>query len=260
MASNLTSGNFQSYDPGHGTRLMQGVKPDIVLIQEFDYGDNSATTLQNYVTSTFGASFTYFRESEGSDNIPNGVISRWPIIAAGEWADTYVPDRDYVWARIDIPGPKDLWVVSLHLLERRRFRRPQQRGETAGEPDPGEHPRRGLPGHRWRPQHRQPRRVLRLHASPRWCRPPARTRWTRTTGRAPTPAGPSRTTGSSSMAICARTREPPSSAAAPTPTGLVLDSRVYTPLSEIAPAQSGDSGATNMQHMGVIKDFLVPAN
>ena len=40
--------------------------------------------------------------------------------------------------------------------------------------------------------------------------------------------------------------------------GLVLDSRVYTPLSEIAPVQAGDSAASNMQHMGVIKDFLVP--
>ena len=35
MASNLSSGNYQSYDPGHGIRLMQGVDPDIILIQEF---------------------------------------------------------------------------------------------------------------------------------------------------------------------------------------------------------------------------------
>jgi hypothetical protein len=42
--------------------------------------------------------------------------------------------------------------------------------------------------------------------------------------------------------------------------GLVVDTRVYSPLSEIAPALSGDSGATNMQHMAVIKDFLVPGD
>ncbi|HEY0094939.1 MAG TPA: endonuclease/exonuclease/phosphatase family protein, partial [Archangium sp.] len=41
--------------------------------------------------------------------------------------------------------------------------------------------------------------------------------------------------------------------------GLVVDTRVYSPLSDISPAQSADSGATNMQHMAVIKDFLVPA-
>jgi hypothetical protein len=33
---------------------------------------------------------------------------------------------------------------------------------------------------------------------------------------------------------------------------------VYTPLWEIAPAQQSDSAATNMQHMAVIKDFLIP--
>ena len=25
-------------------------------------------------------------------------------------------NRDFAWARIDMPGPKDLWVVSVHLL------------------------------------------------------------------------------------------------------------------------------------------------
>jgi hypothetical protein len=42
--------------------------------------------------------------------------------------------------------------------------------------------------------------------------------------------------------------------------GLVLDSRVYTPLADISPVQSGDSGASGMQHMGVIKDFLIPGD
>ncbi len=33
MAANLTSGNFQTYTPGEGIRLMQGADPDIVMIQ-----------------------------------------------------------------------------------------------------------------------------------------------------------------------------------------------------------------------------------
>jgi hypothetical protein len=41
------------------------------------------------------------------------------------------------------------------------------------------------------------------------------------------------------------------------PAGLVIDTRVYTPLTEIAPAQFGDSSASNMQHMGVVKDFFI---
>ena len=30
------------------------------------------------------------------------------------------------------------------------------------------------------------------------------------------------------------------------------------PLSELPPAQPGDSGAPNMQHMAVVRDFVVP--
>jgi len=35
----------------------------------------------------------------------------------------------------------------------------------------------------------------------------------------------------------------------------VFDSRVYTPLSDVAPVLSTDSAATNMQHMAVVRDF-----
>jgi len=41
------------------------------------------------------------------------------------------------------------------------------------------------------------------------------------------------------------------------PNGLVFDSTVYTPLSDVPPVQFGDS--TNAQHMAVMKDFLIPA-
>ncbi len=41
--------------------------------------------------------------------------------------------------------------------------------------------------------------------------------------------------------------------------GLVFDSRVYTPLSEVSPVQVGDSGVSGMQHMAVVKDFTLPA-
>ncbi|HZI05413.1 MAG TPA: endonuclease/exonuclease/phosphatase family protein, partial [Archangium sp.] len=114
MAANISSGNYQSYDPGHGTRIFQGTKPDVVMIQEFNYGDNSASAIRGFVDTAFGPTFSYYRE--GGAQIPNGVISRWPIIASGEWDDPYVANRDFAWARIDIPGPKDLWVVSVHLL------------------------------------------------------------------------------------------------------------------------------------------------
>jgi hypothetical protein len=39
--------------------------------------------------------------------------------------------------------------------------------------------------------------------------------------------------------------------------GLVFDSRVYTPLTDVSPVVSTDSGATGMQHMAVIKNFSI---
>src|SRR5437868_3262504 len=106
MAANITSGNLQSYDPGEGIRIFQGTRPDVVMIQEFNYGDNSATAIRQFVNTAFGTTFSYYRE--GGAQIPNGVISRYPIIASGEWDDTSVTNRDFAWARIDVPGPKDL--------------------------------------------------------------------------------------------------------------------------------------------------------
>jgi hypothetical protein len=41
--------------------------------------------------------------------------------------------------------------------------------------------------------------------------------------------------------------------------GLVFDSRVYTPLADVAPVVVGDSGAGGMQHMAVVRDFAFPA-
>jgi hypothetical protein len=45
--------------------------------------------------------------------------------------------------------------------------------------------------------------------------------------------------------------------AASFPNGLVFDSRVYTPLADASPTQSSDSAA-GMQHMGVVKDVILP--
>jgi hypothetical protein len=42
--------------------------------------------------------------------------------------------------------------------------------------------------------------------------------------------------------------------------GLVADTRVYTPIADLAPALATDSGATNMQHIAVVKDFLIPGD
>ena len=116
MAANLTSGTGQSYEAA-GIRIFQGLKPDIVAMQEFRYnGSTSDAQLRQLVDTAFGTNFFYYREP-GSYNIPNGIVSRWPIISSGTWedVDTGVNDRGFAWARIDLPGTNDLYVVSIHL-------------------------------------------------------------------------------------------------------------------------------------------------
>jgi endonuclease/exonuclease/phosphatase family metal-dependent hydrolase len=112
MSANL-NGNTQSYQP-FALRIFEGLKPDVVAIQEFNYGNNSDTDLRSLIDTAFGTNFSYFRETNGY-SIPNGIISRFPIGAAGSWDDPNVPDRGFAWAQILLPGTNPLYVVSVHL-------------------------------------------------------------------------------------------------------------------------------------------------
>jgi len=111
MAANLT-GNSQKYE-ANSIRIFQGLKPDIVAIQEFNYSNNTPAQIRQMIDTAFGTNFSYFRESGYA--IPNGVISRYPIRASGSWDDTLIPDRGFAWAQLDVPGTNDLYVVSVHL-------------------------------------------------------------------------------------------------------------------------------------------------
>src|SRR5262249_40546391 len=116
MAGNLTSGNAQAYeDPG--IRIFRGLAPDVAMIQEFNYKTNSDAAIPSFVDQAFGPDFSYTRGA-ASDQIANGVVSRWPILDSGEWHDTQVSNRGFQWARVDIPGSVDLYAVSVHLLTR----------------------------------------------------------------------------------------------------------------------------------------------
>lgn len=107
-SANLTSGGSRSY-VGEGRRILQALDADVVAIQEF----NVAGGPRAFVDEVFGTNFHYFVEPSGA--IPNGVISRWPILDAGEWDDPMLTDRDFVWARIDVPNHPPLTVISVHL-------------------------------------------------------------------------------------------------------------------------------------------------
>ncbi|MBQ8037137.1 MAG: endonuclease/exonuclease/phosphatase family protein [Proteobacteria bacterium] len=266
MAANITSGNYQAYSPGHGTRIFQAVKPDIVLIQEFNYNNtnDSRDALVGYVSSTFGPEFEFTR---GRGSIPNGVISRYPIIESGYWASNEITNRDWDWAVIDLPGPRELLVVSVHLSTDRNAREmpvliqniqnkvsaDSKKGQAyfimiggdfntssrnpviqhmsdvfvTGAPYPVDQKSNdGTNANRGKPYDY-------LLCSPDWCK-----------YEIPVEIGTH--TGNSAY-----------------PNGHVFDSRVYsktkvgsgTELDYVPPVEANDSGASNMQHMAVICDF-----
>ncbi|HYO59470.1 lamin tail domain-containing protein [Archangium sp.] len=256
MAANTTSGNLQSYDPGEGIRIFQGTRPDVVAIQEFNYGDNSASAIRGFVDTAFGTGFSYYRE--GGAQIPNGIISRWPIIAAGEWDDNQVSNRDFAWARIDVPGPKDLWVVSVHLLTSSSSIRNTEATNLVN------FIKTNIP-------------VGDYLAIAGDFNTSSRTEACFTTfSQVVTTSGPypadrngntntnaSRASPYDHVLVDSDLRAYQTATvigASSFSAGLVADTRVYSPISEISPALSGDSGATNMQHMAIIKDFLIPAD
>ncbi|WP_257454441.1 pre-peptidase C-terminal domain-containing protein [Archangium lipolyticum] len=257
MAANITSGNGQSYDPGEGIRIFQGTQPDVVMIQEFNYGNNSASALRSFVDTAFGTGFHYSRETGAQ--IPNGVISRWPIVSSGQWNDPVVSNRDFAWARIDVPGSKDLWVVSVHLLNS------------------------GSAGDRNNEAIELVKRINELVPVGDYLtiggdfNTDSRTescfstfnQVVTTNGPHPVDQNGDPDTNSNRNKPYDHVLVDSDLRAYQTPTvlgsssfsaGVVVDTRVYTPLSDISPAQYGDSASTNMQHMAVIKDFLIPAD
>ena len=254
MAANISSGNNQSYDPGHGTRIFQGIKPDVVMIQEFNYGSNSAADIRSFVNTAFGSNYNYYRESGAQ--IPNGVISRYPILESGEWKDTQVSNRDFAWARIDIPGAKDLWVVSVHLLTSGSGVRNTEAGNLVNYIK-GKVPSTDYLaiGGDFNSDSRSEALFSTFSSVVSTASPyPADKNGNGNTNASRGKPYDHVLVSSNLRSLQTATVIGSSSFAG----GLVVDTRVYSPLSEISPAQSGDSGSTNMQHMGIVKDFLIP--
>ncbi|MCA9625285.1 MAG: endonuclease, partial [Myxococcales bacterium] len=227
---------------------------DVVLLQEMNYGNDSSAAFETMVATVCGGGCDYVRGPQ--EQIPNGVVSRLPILDGGSWTDPQVSNRTFVWARLDAPGNDDLWAISVHLLSSGATQRnleaqallsqiasqvptsdlivlggdlnTDSRGETvigtlgsvfhtAG-PHPADQNGNDMTNE---PRSRPYDWVLADDDLAPHLVPVV--------------------IGSSTF-----------------PSGAVIDTRVYTPLAEIAPAQQGDSGAPGMQHMGVVKDFVLP--
>ncbi len=253
MAGNLTTGS-QNYNNGEGIRIFRGTKPDIAMVQEMRYGTNSAADIRTFVDLAFGAEFSYYRGSSG--NIPNGVVSRYPILASGDWVDVKVADRAFTWARIDIPGDTNLFAISVHLLTSSSANRQAEAQALVS--------------------------LINANVSPSdWVviagdfNTSTRTEAALSTlGAVVTTTGPFPADRNGNGNTNASRAKPydwvvvsPGLQALSTPTvigastfsaGLVADTRVYSPIDEIAPALTSDSGAQYMQHMGVVRDFDIP--
>lgn len=258
MAANLTSGNGQSYDPGHGSRIFQGLDPDIVLIQEFNYLSNSPPDFRSFVDTSFDTNYDYFREP-GGDQIPNGIISRYPILESGQWADSNVSNRDFAWARIDIPGDRDLWAVSVHFLTTGTSERNAQATALKN------YIQANVPAADYL--------VVGGDFNTNSFTEAALTTLSAVVNTSGRPKDQNNATGTNASRSNPYDQVLPDPDLNPLetavtisghsftyPNGLVFDTRVFTPISAASPALTSDSGATNMQHMGVIRDFLIPTN
>ncbi|MBU6182779.1 MAG: hypothetical protein KGR46_08210 [Verrucomicrobia bacterium] len=255
MAANTSSGKRQNYDGGEGNRMFRGLRPDIALVQEMNVGANRAADYRKWVNQNFGRNF-FFHVEEG-EGLPNGIVSRFPILEAGEWDDVEMENRDFAWARIDVPGKRDLWAVSVHWKASpdgagRRKRQAEALAKFIADRVPADdllvvggdlntHSENEsalgkigkvvkLDGARPVDQHG----VAATNA-----KRTARLDWLLADGDLEELSVPLEIGGNVF------------------PDGLVFDSRVYEPISDVAPVQRGDSAAEGMQHMPVMRAFKI---
>jgi endonuclease/exonuclease/phosphatase family metal-dependent hydrolase len=253
VTGNLTTGNGQSYEQP-GIRIFRALAADVAMVQELNAGSNSTAELRAFVDDAFGPEYMLAR-ALASGKIPNGIVSRYPILASGEWTDTQVADRDFVWAQIDIPGPIDLYAISVHLLGTGTGPRDLEAGELV------QHIQ-GFPagayvvlGGDFNTSTRSEPCVQTLSSV------------LMTSGPFPVDQGNVENTNANrnkpydwvlvNGPLAAQERSV-AIGGNMFAHGLVVDTRVYSPIADLAPALSGDSGASNMQHMAVVRDFALP--
>ena len=253
VTGNLTSGNNQAYE-APGIRIFHGLAADVAMVQEFNVATSSTADLRSFVDQAFGSEYAFVRGA-ASGAIPNGIVSRYPIIASGEWLDTEVGDRDFVWAQIDIPGPTDLYAISVHLLTTDATERNLEADELV-------HNIGGLPADAYVALGGD----LNTDTRTETCIQTLSTALA-TSGPAPADqANHDATNSTRSKPYDWVLANPALEALAAGVTiggnvfdhGLVADTRVYTPITDLAPALADDSGAGNMQHMAVVRDFALP--
>jgi endonuclease/exonuclease/phosphatase family metal-dependent hydrolase len=261
VAANLTSGNHQTYSPdngnhsnpeGAGARILKGLRPDVALVQEF----NPTVPMRQWVNATFGEEFSVFVEPTGqAGGIPNGIVSRWPIVESGEWDDVSQTNREFAWAKIALPGGRFLWAISVHLYSQKPAVRATEAKALV------DFAREKIPaadlvvlGGDFNTRERGEACVAVFAGMFDANRQPSADASGDADTNAPRNKPYDWMLADPELATCAA---PTRIGAAEFPQGLVFDSRTFKPLADVAPVQAGDSAAPNMQHMAVVRDFFV---
>ena len=247
------------------------------MLQELRFGTDDDAGMQTFADLLLGAGSSWCREViDSAGDLPNGIFSRFPIFDCGEWQDSRVTNRDYAWARIDVPGPTDLWAISVHLhtaagsrpLEGAELRDNVLNNIPAGDfvvlggdlntdtSDPLVEPIFAVlddvfvvqpqPADQFGNPGTNTNRLIRLAdggLDPQRNKPYD---WVM--------ANPELTAREVPVVVSDGVTT------YTLPHGFIIDTRVFDvgTIGLIAPAQLGDSAALNMQHMGVVRDFDLP--
>lgn len=291
MTANASSGSKESYDTSASQNILKATQADIVMIQEFKVFNQS---FREFVDTVYGPEFYYYRgtvtpEFSGTDTDsgakPNGIISRYEIIQTGEWKPQYqktqngnpyyvdaYKDRQWTWAVIDIPGDRDLLAVSVHLHTDKhateynplmeKIAEKQKEGNYYVVIGGDFNTKEGVDGRETVLESKPINNIFHVKSG-EWPEDQK--------GNANTNAKRGSPLDWLLMSKDLQTLEIPVEIGAHTgsdayPHGHVFDTRVYaetymgsqSELSYIPPCEPKDSGYTNMQHMPVIRDILIP--
>ena len=260
VAANLTSGSHQTYSPdngnhsnpeGAGARILKALQPDIVAIQEF----NTTIPTRQWINETLGEKYQYYKEEEAE--IPNGIVSRFPIIESGEWDDPVMTNRDFAWARIALPNHQELWVISVHLYSKKSSGRQRQAAALLDFIRQKQIPPDGLvvlAGDFNTVNREEPcvevlaQRFVTGGPHPKDPYGDEDTNFNRNKPYDWVLASPALDARETPVQLDGQKFED----------GLVFDSRAFPGLEKLPPVQPTDSQAPQMQHMAVIRDFTFP--
>jgi endonuclease/exonuclease/phosphatase family metal-dependent hydrolase len=237
-----------------------------------------------FIDEVFGTEFYYYKGGVGATCTttpkPNGVISRYPIIETGEWTPQYYyhsephyrpayNDRNWTWAVVDVPGDRELLVVSVHLhTDKNNYEYYPLAEHIAAKQQEGNYyvafggDFNSKNSGDDRSDVKETAKLAELFYMK--------------TGEYPVDQNGREQTNKKRGSILdwllfSKDLEPyeiPLEIGLHTgnkayPNGHVFDSRVYEEhgeISYVSPVEAGDSGAVNMQHMPVIRDIALPEN